>query len=299
VFGNKSRIDRDVERLEPGSYLLVARAPGHADQRLPFVAPPDGRVEIKERLWRKEDVPPGFVWIPEGKFQFGGDPEARRSSPRTVDLGGFFIGRYLVTMRQWEAFMNAPETERTRRQGDDPLFALPRLREVNRSEVKLFEFEEWDPGAPVCGVSLSEVHAFIAFLNAGDPRFRYALPTEEQWEKAARGADGRWFTWGNRFDGGLSVCSEREGGEDLLGFAAGYEPADESPYGVRDMNGTRREWTSTADRKAPGHYVMRGHAHLDSEGAPVYRLCDRKSQPGFDAHMYFGFRLVAYPRRRE
>jgi serine/threonine-protein kinase len=101
------------------------------------------------------------------------------------------------------------------------------------------------PATPVFGVSWLDAHAFLEWRNAqaaasGEP-WVYDLPTANEYEKAARGVDGRPFPWGDRFDPSLTVCPYH-GADWLLNAPAGLEPRDESVYGVRDLAGSREEW---------------------------------------------------------
>ncbi len=86
----------------------------------------------------------------------------------------------------------------------------------------------WD-GYPVVGISWDEARHYAAFVHK-------RLPTEEEWEKAARGTDGRKYPWGNSFDN--KKCNNGSSG---LAPVGGY-PEGKSPYGVFDMAGNAAEW---------------------------------------------------------
>jgi formylglycine-generating enzyme required for sulfatase activity len=113
---------------------------------------------------------------------------------------------------------------------------------------------DWDPEQPVRFVSCEDADAYCRWLTCysdlGQSGFSFRLPTEEEWEKAARGADGRAYPWGDRFD---ERMRRSEHAHDLAGVDSNlfdfivFEPVtrptrDESPFGVRDTAGNVLEW---------------------------------------------------------
>jgi formylglycine-generating enzyme required for sulfatase activity len=114
-----------------------------------------------------------FVLVPAGEFMMGSNDGGSEEQPihRVRISQPFYLGKYEVTQRQWETLMR-----------------------VNPSAFK------GNRNLPVEGVSFRAVQEFIGRLNAKEGVSLYRLPTEAEWEYAARGVDGRTFPWGNDFN---------------------------------------------------------------------------------------------------
>ncbi len=141
---------------------------------------------------------------------------------------------------------------------------------------------------PAVLVSQPEAEAYCAWW--GERRGGHGrLPSEAEWEKAARGDDGRSYPWGNRFD--ATLANTRESGRRDTD-AIGRTPAAASPYGVLDMAGNVLEWTST--RTPDERVIVKGGGWKGD--AVAARCAARSSRPRTLRDVTIGFRCVLEPR---
>jgi formylglycine-generating enzyme required for sulfatase activity len=134
-------------------------------------------------------------------------------------------------------------------------------------------------------VSQEDARAYAAWLS-DETGERWRLPTETEWEKAARGTDGRRFPWGDSFDPSR-LNSHDEGPFDTV--AVGSNPAGASPFGLLDAAGQVFEWTATP--VGPGRFIVKGGS-WDDKGCGVCRPAARHARPAGLKHILIGFRLV-------
>jgi formylglycine-generating enzyme required for sulfatase activity len=138
---------------------------------------------------------------------------------------------------------------------------------------------------PVVLVSHGDAEAFAAWLSAETGR-RWRLPSALEWEKAARGSDGRMFPWGDTWDP-AKLNSHDAGPFDTL--PVGGFPAGASPYGLLDAAGQVFEWTATP--AGSGRFVVKGGS-WDDRGCGVCRPAAGHGRPAHLKHILIGFRLV-------
>ena len=180
------------------------------------------------------ECPPDMVLVPGGSFLFGNDLVEHH-------LDAFFCDRDPVTFAHYEQF----------------------LRETHHSPPAA-----WPPGRlprgsaplPVVHVTLADAEAFAAWA-------RKELPSEDQWEKAARGVDGRKYPWGSRLDALRTNVRESARGTTV----AVAEMRDDSPFGVRGTSGNVYQWTRTPFSKARGTQVLKGGCFRDFLGSLAWR----------------------------
>jgi formylglycine-generating enzyme required for sulfatase activity len=247
-------------------------------------------------------VLPEFVEIPAGPFVMGAgtdrDPQAfdnERWSPAagegTVDLRAFFIARTETTVAQFAAFVTA-----TGRPADAHALDAPPTYPVT--------FVSWPDALAYCRWlegALKEAPGVPADLRerlrAG---WRVRLPTEAQWEKAARGTDGRRYPWG------ADPRRDRATFDASGPTPAGQHPCPECPQGLRDMSGNVWEWTSSpyqpypyddaddrANLQADALWVMRG-GHFGDPARMVRTTARGAAEPGA-RRAFIGFRAALVP----
>lgn len=138
---------------------------------------------------------------------------------------------------------------------------------------------------PVVLVSHADAVAYARWLSAvtGDA---WRLPTEAEWEKAARGTDGRRFPWGDAWDA-ARLNSHDSGPFDTM--PVGSFPSGASPWGMLDAAGQVFEWTATP--AGPGRFIVKGGS-WDDRGCGVCRPAARHGRPEGLKHILVGFRLV-------
>jgi formylglycine-generating enzyme required for sulfatase activity len=164
----------------------------------------------------------GIEWveIPAGEFTMGSNNLEYARPAHQVYLDGYFISKNVVTVKQYLIFCRATATM----QPEAPYF--------NR---------HWEKeGHPIVNVSWSHAMVFCSWLS-GEIGLVVSLPTEAEWEKAARGTDARKYPWGNLFNRTTLRCSGlwlSAAGTSLVGSY----PSGASPYGVLDMAGNVCEW---------------------------------------------------------
>ncbi len=290
-----------VDPLPMGNYLLVLRAPGLRDTQVPVRIERLGEAEVTVRMRTEAALGAGFVYIPGGPKTIGGDRLASWGLPRqTVEVADFCLSRLPVSGRQYLDFLNglaADDIEQARRRA-------PRLFTgggmLFREAGGRFEIPErdpngipWDPNWPVFGVAFDDALAYCRWRSALD-HARYRLPTEIEWEVAARGADLRHFPWGNTWEPTYCKSAHARPGAAHL-EPCGSFPTDRSPYGVMDLAGSVSDWTvspagaegENADR------ICRGGSwnHLDLHA----RAASRHAMAPNAVSVSVGFRLARDP----
>lgn len=188
--------------------------------------------EVKEKAEREERIDfDKTIPIPAGEFLYGDDKRKEN-----IDYS-FLIDVYPVTNSEYKKFVEAGGY--TNREMLEKYWSEEgrRWREYNNiTQPEYWNNEKWNqPDHPVVGVSYYEAEAYAGLAGK-------RLPTEKEWEKAARGTDGREYPWGNGFD--KEKCNSAESFHRGTTRVTLY-PNGISPYGCYDMAGNVWEWTSS------------------------------------------------------
>jgi eukaryotic-like serine/threonine-protein kinase len=266
--------------LTAGSYLVQLDKEGHHPVRYPVhlaragawtgVAPGDdepfvvGLPEVGELAEEEALVPAGY-------FVAGGDARAVESAPRARPwVDAFVIQRFSVTRGDYVAFLNqllddghAEEAQRRapKRTGQREALAWP-MRADGRFQLDPAVDAPSQARWPITNVDWTDARAYAAWWSACNGH-DWRLPTELEWEKAARGVDGRRFPWGDHFDATFACVAESHRDEASLQPVDSY-PADCSVYGVRGMAGNTRDWCLDVYRRH-GARIEAGRAVVEHE----------------------------------
>lgn len=245
------------------------------------------RAPAQETTGRPDPVPPvtGMVFVPAGEFLMGStEDEVRRTADvdefpqRKIFVDDFYIDIHEVTNAQYKVYVDSMKVE-----------APPKWVDGN--------YGIGEDGLPVVSITWEEAAAYAKFVGK-------RLPTEAEWEKAARGTDGRVYPWGNTFD-----RIHANNGDHLLPIMS--YPGGASPYGVYDMAGNAAEWvedpyeayprTTPLPRDLPDRKeVFKKDRRVYRGGSwntfPKFLRCSNRESTSPDKRwVYIGFRCVMDP----
>ncbi len=205
---------------------LALRGWGVSLDATPNVAKHSPKEKVKKEQLSRETIGKDgapMMLVEKGAFLFG--DQAYGAPPKRIELSSFYMDKYEVTIDRYAAFQQAT------------VHVLP------QDWHKQIE-KESSGNRPVVHVTGQDAAEYCAYYGK-------RLPTEQEWEKAARGTDGRKYPWGNQPPTKLlAVWNEKEVAP------VGSRPDGVSPYGIHDLAGNASEWTTI--ESDPGFMVSRG-----------------------------------------
>lgn len=218
---------------------------------------------------------PELLAIPRGTFVMGSNDAHENERPqRKVTIAKpFYLGRFEITFDQWQACFEASACKR-----------LP-------------DDHKWGKGdRPVMNVAFDDAQDYLAWISKKSGK-RYRLPSEAEWEWAARGGVGTLYPWGDKMAPGKANCRDC-GAEPFGGFSTApvgsYPP---NGYGLYDMNGNVWEWTQDCwhpDHKgAPTEQKPRGPAPVPE--VPGLKSCDARVMKG---GAWYYYAVMSRPQAR-
>jgi serine/threonine-protein kinase len=297
-YATAGELARELQRAAgaAGPAAAPADRPAALDDRTrilprppaPKPAAPKPSTPAPDRLTIPSPIRLELVRVPAGHFWMGSDPakdgEAHDDErpQRWLSLSEFYIGRYPVTNAQYAVFVRE---KKAKAPGHWPGGVCPSGKENH----------------PVVDVARDDTLAFCAWLSQATGK-EFRLPNEPEWEKAARGDDGRLYPWGNR-PPHADLCNFSVGDGSATTPVDRY-PKGASPYGALDMAGNVWEWTSSpfepyggsaprAGSGSSGRYVVRGGSFRRSRRD--LRCANRHQLYPANRCEDLGFRVVYLP----
>lgn len=255
---------------------MTFKAEGREEVRYPVVLARGEKLEIKFKLPAAGSIPPGYVYIPPGRFYFGSsaDELVRAGTLTTVPMHqrtteGYLIGKTEVTIADFLEYVKSqPAADRTKipalssEQNGLFLKELPDRKwhlkihggiedassnaegVLKYSNRKTMNAEEW-ARLPISAVNVLDAESYLSWIARSGRLPNARLCRETEWERAGRGADDRQFPHGDRLDAKEANFDETYGQNGMLAYPdiVGSFTQSMSPFGLLDMSGNIFEWT--------------------------------------------------------
>ena len=268
-------------QIAPGRYALAPLPTPRQDEDAatrtwfyPLLLERGAKRHVILDLRGENDSGERFCFVPGGPAQIGGDRQAAGASHQDRPyIGPFAIARTPVTVGAYDHFL-------------DWLRAHDSVEARIRTPIGQTRRGQAEERRPITGISHDDALAYCDWLR-GATGAVLRLPTAAEWEKSARGADGRCFPWGEHMQLGacasLSLGTPQGPAPQVGGF-----PLDCSPFGVEDTAGGVWEWTSTSlpDER---HIVMGGSIISEPDGC---RSAARRALRDDTKLHFLGFRVL-------
>jgi formylglycine-generating enzyme required for sulfatase activity len=309
--------------MPPGSYVFTFALRGHVEVRYPVLLRRRERFEATVPLPRTDEVPPGFVYVPAGRFLYGTREEGFRrrwlnATPmHETTTEAYLIGQNEVTFGEWIEYLeDLPPRDRARELPNGSLFPMSevRLRRDSSGWQLILRTQSGDVLAsagsslayphrdrrdrqewrrfPVGGLSIREIMAYLRWLDRTRRVLGARLCTDREWERAARGADDRLYPHGDRLSSDDANFDETYG-RDPRAFGpdeVGSHPVSNSPFLVHDLAGNAWEWVGPI-----GQTTLRGGSY-HQDAITALAINGEPTEPTVRS-LEIGFRIRAHAPR--
>jgi eukaryotic-like serine/threonine-protein kinase len=308
--------------LPPRSYALVIEHRDRVPARVPILVEPGGDLTIAVDPPHADDVPEGFIWVHAGNFLYGHAIEEERvtffsTTPRrTRSTSAYLIARHEVTFGEWLGYVaTLPREQQAAMLPGVPgklsgTLAVTPERDPGRWKLELrldkrryvagwdqriiyegraqHESQDWRR-FPVTGITGKQAKEYARWLDRTKQVRGARLCSEVEWERAARGADGRLYPGERALDDADANLDVTHGTELLGPDEVGLHPASISAFGLLDTCGNAFELTTSEE----GGYVIRGGSYQHDRKSA--QLVNRAKMPDDLVDAAVGFRLCATP----
>jgi formylglycine-generating enzyme required for sulfatase activity len=308
-------------QVPPGSMVLNITMSSRVPVRLPLVLSRGEAARLTVDLPLSEAIPEGLTYVPAGRFLYGADGEDARafyvSQPaHAIETDAYLIARNKTTFGEWIEFLDAQlpderriRTPNARRQsfmvalmrspdGQYTLALGPDLHPYVAKKGEQIRYmgrrvrvsQDWQR-MPVTGVSYEDLVAYTTWLN-GSHRVPNARPcTDHEWERAARGADGRAYPHGERLEPDEANFDLTYGRNPMAWGPdeVGSHPESDSPFGIHDMAGNGWEWVQSSEDEDPA--VARAGSFIQSDA--ILRSANRAKDVVTRRDAFYGIRICA------
>jgi len=237
----------------------------------------DAATAVDAHYVQYDDIQTAYaaVTVPAGKFSAGAvaqDTRAgKKEAARSVTTGSYAIDVGPVTNARYAAFVHATRAE-----------TMP----------EFFDNPDYNQGdQPVVGVSFNDAVAYAEWLSA-QTGHQYRLPTEEEWEKAARGGKSTIYPWGDASPEENKNANYKGNGSFTAPSPVGSFENGKNEWGLVDMAGNVWEWTTSSHSKDPATtmHIVKGGSWMD--GPTDLRISNYRDIDGSKGYPDVGFRLV-------
>ncbi|MBU8902284.1 MAG: SUMF1/EgtB/PvdO family nonheme iron enzyme, partial [Victivallales bacterium] len=275
-----------IAKLSAGSYLLFPEDKNINKIKYPVQVMLGQTNPVQ--ICMPDGVPKGMSYVPGGYFYAGASKSLKQMS--RVFLPSYFIASHEVTIGQYLEFWKSLKSPLDKKHYQARyLFSNGDFKYLKVWDANVKLRKEFKNDMPIIGISGQAAEAYCSWLSK-KRGVLLRLPTNLEWEKAARGVDGRVFAWGNSHDAEAALCWDNQAARKKYPIAAPVcsFPKDKSIYGVCDLVANVREFTT--EKVDNGNvFVVKGGSFLSRL---LFSHCGYSSHSSGNSENDTGFRYV-------